>query len=76
MNSSWLNKVTAYSYNYKIYVIAEIKKNDYDFNPKSYIFCVIPSMNWQNFQFGGYNDSPSYGERFHKYIFDYKCNCK
>lgn len=75
MNSSWLNKVTAYSYNYKLYVVAEIKKNDFDFNPKSYIFCLIPSQNWFNFQYGAYRDSDSYGERFHKYIMDYKCNC-
>ena len=72
LNSSWLYEVTAYSYDYKIYVVAEIKKNEYSLQTNTYIFCGIPSMNWSNFQFG---TSDSYGERFHKYIIDYKCNC-
>lgn len=76
LNSSWLYKVTAYSYNYKIYVIAEIKENEYSYKTSSYIFCGIPSMNWTYFQMGAYGDSNSYGERFHKYIRDYTCNCK
>lgn len=42
---------------------------------KRIFFCGIPIMNWSNFRFGGYGDSKSYGERFHKYIIDYKCNC-
>lgn len=75
LNSSWLYKVTAYNYDYKIYVIAEIKENEYSYSTNTYIFCGIPLQNWSNFQYGGYGDSNSYGERFHKYIFDYKCNC-
>ena len=75
LNSSWLTKVTAYTYEYKIYVIAEIKPEEYSFKTSSYIFCGIPSQNWNNFQYGGYGESDSYGERFHKYIIDYKCNC-
>jgi hypothetical protein len=75
LNSSWLYKVTAYSYDYKIYVVAEIKENEYSYKTNTYIFCGIPSMNWQNFQYGGYGDPTSYGERFHKYILDYQCNC-
>jgi len=73
LNSEWLYKVTAYTYNYKTYVIAEIKENEYSTKTKSYIFCNIPSLNWANFQNGTYVDS--YGERFHKYIKEYTCNC-
>lgn len=76
LNSSWLYKVTAYSYNYKIYVVAEIKKSEYSYQANSYIFCEIPEQNWTRFQYGGYGDSSSYGERFHKYIIDYQCNCQ
>jgi hypothetical protein len=75
LSSSWLYKVTAYSNDYKIYVVAEIKENEYSYKTSTYIFCGIPSMNWQNFQYGGYGDPSSYGERFHKYIIDYQCNC-
>lgn len=64
------------TYNYKIYVVAEIKKDDYGFTVNKYIFCGIPFLNWTSFQFGSYGASASYGERFHKYIFDYKCDCK
>ena len=75
LNSTWLYKVTAYEYEYKTYVIAEIKKNEYSYQTDKYIFCGIPNMNWTNFKYGSYGDSQSYGERFHKYIIDYKCNC-
>ncbi|MCX7550272.1 hypothetical protein [Xanthomarina sp. F2636L] len=75
LNSEWLHEVKAYSYDYKIYVVAKIKKNAYSYSTNTYIFCGIPSMNWSNFQYGGYGDSDSYGERFHKYIFNYKCDC-
>jgi hypothetical protein len=75
LSSSWLYKVTAYSYENKVYVVAEIKENEYSFKTNIYIFCGIPSMNWQNFQFGSYGDQTSYGERFHKYIINYQCNC-
>ena len=75
LDSSWLYKVTAYEYQYKTYVVAEIKKNEYSYQTSTYIFCGIPNMNWSSFQYGSYGDSNSYGERFHKYIIDYKCNC-
>jgi len=75
MDSEWLYEVTAYRYESKYYVIAKIKKDKYSYQTKSYIFCGIPYTNWSNFQYGSYNDSKSYGERFHKYIMDYQCNC-
>jgi len=75
LNSDWLYKVTAYTYEYKVYVVAEIKASKYSYQTNEYVFCGIPSQNWTNFQYGGYGDSESYGERFHKYIFDYQCDC-
>ncbi|WP_350289825.1 hypothetical protein [uncultured Croceitalea sp.] len=75
LNSSWLYKVTAYDYDFKIYVVAEIKESEYSYSTRTYIFCGIPSQNWSNFVYGGYGDSDSYGERFHKYILNYTCNC-
>lgn len=76
LDSSWLYEVTAYSYDGKYYVEAKIKENEYSYTTKSYIFCGIPYMNWSNFNYGSYGDSKSYGERFHKYIIDYQCNCR
>jgi hypothetical protein len=75
LNSSWLQKVTAYSYDYKVYVVAEIKKDQYSYQTNTYIFCGIPSQNWTNFKNGGFYNSSTFGERFHKYIIDYQCNC-
>ncbi|EDM44950.1 hypothetical protein SCB49_02479 [unidentified eubacterium SCB49] len=75
MNSSWLKKVTKYTYNYKNFVVAEIKKNEYSYQTNTYVFCGISDYNWSQFKYGGYGESDSYGERFHKYIFDYQCNC-
>ncbi|WP_074406090.1 hypothetical protein [Aquimarina megaterium] len=75
LDSSWLYKVTAYTYNYKTFVIAMIKRNEYSYSTDTYIFCGVPSSNWNNFKHGGYYDSDSYGKRFHKYIMEYKCNC-
>lgn len=73
INSSWLKSVTAYSYDNKIFVVAVIKKNQYDYTGKTYIFCGIPSNNWDNFSI--YDNNPSYGEKFRKYIIDYQCDC-
>jgi hypothetical protein len=77
LNSSWLNKVTCYTYEGKNYVVAEIRKNEYSYTTKSYIFCGIPNTNWFGFYHGNdYVDiRKTYGERFHKYIIDYQCNC-
>ena len=75
LDSSWLSNVTLYSYDMKYFVIAEIKANKYSYGSKPYIFCSIPFNNWLNFKNGGYRESDSYGERFHKYIFDYQCDC-
>ena len=38
LDSSWLYKVTAYDYEYKIYVIAEIKTREYSYTTNSYVF--------------------------------------
>lgn len=75
LESSWLYKVTKYSYKYKNYIIAEIKIDEYSYRTRSYIFCNIPDNNWTGFKVGYYDDDESYGKRFHKYIMDYQCNC-
>lgn len=75
LDSSWLSNVTLYSYDMKYFVIADIKANKHSYGAKPYIFCNIPFSNWSKFKNGGYGESDSYGERFHKYIFDYQCNC-
>ena len=75
LNSSWLYEVTAYKYNGKIYILAKIKENEYSYQTNTYIFCGIPTYNWNQFQYASYGDNSTYGERFHKYIFDYQCNC-
>lgn len=76
LDSEWLYEVKAYTYKYNTYVVAKIKPNEYSYQTKSYIFCGIPSQNWSNFQYGSYGDSESYGQRFHKYIMDYVCDCR
>ena len=75
LESSWLYKVTKYRYNFKNYIIAEIKTDEYSSTTRTYIFCDIPDYNWSGFKQGYYEDEDSYGKRFHKYIMDYQCNC-
>jgi hypothetical protein len=72
LQSSWLYEVTAYSYDMKLFVIAEIKKSEYSYSTNTYIFCGVPQYNWSQFQFQSFK---TYGEKFHDYIFPYKCNC-
>ncbi len=75
INSSWLKQVQAWEINNTIVVIASIKKDEYSILAKDYIFCEIPSRNWDNF-YNSWNDvGKTYGEKFHKYILDYACNC-
>lgn len=74
LTSSWLNRVTGYIYEGNIYAIAEIKDSEWPYKIKSYIFCNISESNWSNFDNIYINGS--YGERFHKFIFDYQCNCE
>lgn len=75
INSSWLKEVEAFEINNAIVVIAEIKKDEWGFSSKEYVFCGIPSSNWSAFYYGTYETGKTYGERFHKYIIDYVCNC-
>ncbi|WP_027127300.1 hypothetical protein [Gelidibacter mesophilus] len=76
ISSDWLNKVEAYSIENKIIVIAEIKNDELFSTNKKYIFCGIPTENWNAFYVGLNDLDKSFGERFHKYIFDYKCDCE
>lgn len=74
-DSSWLSEVKAYSIEGNVAVVAKIKKNEYDMYGKKYVFCGLPSSNWDAFYYGTYDYGLSYGERFHKYIMDYVCEC-
>lgn len=72
LDSEWLYSVTAYSYDYKTFVVAEIKQG---WSTNTYIFCGVPDSNWNNFSAWSISGDVSYGERFHRYIMDYTCNC-
>jgi hypothetical protein len=74
MDSSWLKEVTAYSIQNKIVVVAEIKDDKTSWITHKYIFCDIPKSNWESFD-SPYDLNTTFGERFHTYIIDYKCNC-
>ncbi|HBD27460.1 MAG TPA: hypothetical protein DC020_11665 [Flavobacterium sp.] len=75
ITSTWLKKVSAYSIENKIVVIAEIKLNEISLESKEYIFCEIPNENWNNFYYGTFDAMKTFGERFHIYILDYDCYC-
>lgn len=72
--SEWLKKVTAYKIDGELYVEAIVKRDEYGTITDAYIYCGIPKYNWDMFRL--YDSNPSYGEKFHKYIYDYTCNCK
>jgi len=76
LNSRWLREVKAYRYNNKIYVIAKIKIDEYSYKTKEYIFCEVPSVNWNKFNQVDFLGKTTYGERFHSYIFPHQCNCE
>lgn len=75
INSSFLKEVKAYSIDNTIVVIAEYKNSQPSFTTKKYIFCGIPSSNWNDFYIGLSDLGKTFGERFHKYIIDYRCKC-
>ncbi|MBK6573609.1 MAG: hypothetical protein IPG21_14255 [Saprospiraceae bacterium] len=66
LHSSWLQEVTAYSFNGDIYVVASM-------NNRQYIYCGVPLISWD--QFSSNCNGCSYGQRFNKFIKNYKCNC-
>jgi hypothetical protein len=74
-DSSWLKSVEAYEYDGNLFIIAEIKRDSYGFSAEKYIFCGISKSNWGAFKSGLYDSNKTIGERFHKYIIDYTCNC-
>lgn len=76
INSTWLKSVTAYRYKNSIFVVAAISTDKYRFSSKKYIFCGIPTRNWESFADGLVDFDLSYGEKFHKYIMEYKCDCR
>lgn len=74
----WLKEVKCYEINNTNFVVAEIYSDNLKLFTKKYLFCGIPKENWEHF----YNETvlssnkESYGKKFHKYIIDFKCNCK
>jgi hypothetical protein len=74
-NSSWLKEVKAYDIENTIVVIASIKKDEYTLFAKDYVFCGIPSRNWDSFYNSWVDIGKTYGEKFHLYIIDYICDC-
>lgn len=75
MKSSWLNQVKAYKIDNIIVVVAEIKTDQFGINTKEYVFCNISSWDWDAFYYGLYDSGSTYGERFNKYIMNYRCDC-
>lgn len=75
ISSSWLKSVKAYEYKNSVFVVAEIKKDEFSYQARTYLFCGIPKRNWDNFESSFIESRLSYGEKFHKYIIDYQCDC-
>ncbi|NVK53838.1 MAG: hypothetical protein HWD85_12955 [Flavobacteriaceae bacterium] len=73
IGSSMLTRVTYYTLDGDGFVVANIKRNEYDFRGTPYIFCGISSQRWARFKNEGMFNS--WGESFHAYIRDYTCNC-
>ncbi|MCE7039186.1 hypothetical protein [Dyadobacter sp. CY312] len=71
----WLKKVKLYSLEGRLFVVAEMFTDDYHINSKEYLYCDIPAQNWNAF-YTGSAGRRTYGERFHDFIIDYKCNCQ
>ena len=71
--SSMLVKATYYEAENMGFVVAYIKKNEYDYYGRPYIFCGISSQRWSYFKSNG--TFGSWGKSFHTYILDYACNC-
>jgi hypothetical protein len=68
-----LVKAEYYSYNDDGYVVVYIKGSEYDYIGRPYVFCGISYDRWNSFTSSGIYKS--WGESFHNYIMDYKCNC-
>ena len=72
-NSTMIAKAEYYTVDNGGLVIAYLKSNDFDYSGKPYIFCGISAQRWAKFKSEG--SYGSWGEAFHQYIMDYKCNC-
>lgn len=72
--STMLIKVNYYKLDGHGFVVAYIKKNDYDFRGTPYVFCGITNSKWNSFTFDA-TYGGSWGKSFHKNIIDNTCNC-
>lgn len=76
LRSSWLYQVDGYKYADIIFVIALVKRDVSPFTePDKYIFCGISKDDWDSFSYPLTDMRLSIGEKFQKYIYNYKCNC-
>jgi hypothetical protein len=76
LRSDWLNEVYCYEVDDVLVVVAEFKKYEtFQWEYQKYIFCNIPKRNWENFKSIRIDMTEGYGKKFHKYIFNYKCDC-
>ncbi len=75
-DSGWIKQVTSYEIDDVIVVIAEFNRDKYGIKTDKYVYCGIPDENWRAFANKFNKPKISYGKKFHKYIINYKCNCK
>ena len=75
LTSSWLKTIDAFEYNSSIIVVAVVKRDQFSTETKPYIFCNVPKANWREFKEIPLPVGKTYGEKFHIFIRDYKCNC-
>lgn len=71
--SSMLVKAVYYTYGGQGFVVGYLKSSDYDMSGRPYIFCGISTYTWSRFKAEGMTDS--WGESFHKYIMNERCDC-
>lgn len=73
--TDWLKSVKIYEMDDSYFVIAEMVLDRYGLKTKEYVYCGIPSQNWNAFVSAPIGGRLTHGERFHDYIIDYKCLC-
>jgi hypothetical protein len=70
--SDALVKAEYYTYDNEGYVIIYFKNSTFDTQGSPYVFCGISSYKWSSFKASGIS---GWGEAYHEYIKNYRCNC-